>query len=148
MKESTFRERRRPATEKEDLLLQKIEEQAHTIESLTKRVEEYKVLVTNKDLKDAEKDYKDRLFKFIFGNPDNKRWTLSLTEYNEEKVMEKERQEGIREGARLKEAEVNERVAKDMIQEGGLPASLISKISKLSVDSVQTLAQSMGKVLP
>lgn len=31
-----------------------------------------------KDLDDAEKDYKDRLFKFIFGNPENKQWTLSL----------------------------------------------------------------------
>ena len=26
----------------------------------------------------TNKDYKDRLFKFIFGNPDNKEWTLSL----------------------------------------------------------------------
>ena len=62
----------------EDLLLQKVEEQAQTIESLTKRIEEYKILATNRDLKDVEKDYKDRLFKFIFGNPDNKQWTLSL----------------------------------------------------------------------
>ena len=30
------------------------------------------------DEKDAKKDYKDRLFKFIFGNPENKQWTLSL----------------------------------------------------------------------
>ena len=28
--------------------------------------------------KAAQKEYKDRLFKFIFGNPDNKQWTLSL----------------------------------------------------------------------
>ena len=26
----------------------------------------------------TNKNYKDRLFKFIFGNPDNKEWTLSL----------------------------------------------------------------------
>ena len=26
----------------------------------------------------ANKKYKDRLFKFIFGNPDKKEWTLSL----------------------------------------------------------------------
>ena len=26
----------------------------------------------------ANREYKDRLFKFIFGNPDNKEWTLSL----------------------------------------------------------------------
>jgi hypothetical protein len=28
--------------------------------------------------KDAKKDYKDRLFKFIFGNLENRKWTLSL----------------------------------------------------------------------
>ena len=26
----------------------------------------------------TNREYKDRLFKFIFGNPDNKQWTLSL----------------------------------------------------------------------
>ena len=26
----------------------------------------------------ANRQYKDRLFKFIFGNPENKEWTLSL----------------------------------------------------------------------
>ena len=26
----------------------------------------------------ANREYKDRLFKFIFGNPENKEWTLSL----------------------------------------------------------------------
>ena len=327
--------------DKENLLLQKIEEQAHTIESLTERIEEYKILVTNKDLKDAEKDYKDRLFKFIFGNPDNKQWTLSLynamngtsytnpediqfntigdavymrmkndmsfivafemdlwehqstfnpnmpmrffiyagrlyekyiatsdyyqyssilqpvprpkcvcfyngtreqpeeqvlklsdayeghgdievkvtmlninygknkklmeaceplreyawlvdkvrthqiekmdldaavdaaldemhddfviksflisnraevknmflTEYNEEKILEKERQEGIREGAKQKEAEIRKQVATDMIKEGGLSASFIAKISKLSVETVQNLAKSMDMVV-
>ena len=30
------------------------------------------------DLGSANREYKDRLFKFIFGNPDNKKWTLSL----------------------------------------------------------------------
>jgi len=28
--------------------------------------------------KDTNREYKDRLFKFIFGNPENKEWTLSL----------------------------------------------------------------------
>ena len=32
---------------------------------------------TNEE-KDTNREYKDRLFKFIFGNPDNKEWTLSL----------------------------------------------------------------------
>ena len=26
----------------------------------------------------VNREYKDRLFKFIFGNPDKKEWTLSL----------------------------------------------------------------------
>ena len=26
----------------------------------------------------TNREYKDRLFKFIFGNPENKEWTLSL----------------------------------------------------------------------
>ena len=26
----------------------------------------------------ANREYRDRLFKFIFGNPQNKEWTLSL----------------------------------------------------------------------
>jgi len=65
---------------------------------------------------------------------------MFLTEYNEEKVMEKEREEG----ARLKEAEVNERVATDLLKEGGQTISFISKISRLSEDSVRKLAQSLG----
>ena len=28
--------------------------------------------------KHTQEKYKDRLFKFIFGNPENKQWTLSL----------------------------------------------------------------------
>ena len=31
-----------------------------------------------KKKKDTNREYKDRLFKFIFGNPENKEWTLSL----------------------------------------------------------------------
>lgn len=30
------------------------------------------------DKNNVNREYKDRLFKFIFGNPDNKEWTLSL----------------------------------------------------------------------
>ena len=29
-------------------------------------------------LKEVNREYKDRVFKFIFGNPVNKEWTLSL----------------------------------------------------------------------
>ncbi len=62
----------------QEALLQKIEELQKRIMDLTKQNEAYRVLVENKDLKDAKRDYKDRLFKFIFGNPENKQWTLSL----------------------------------------------------------------------
>ena len=30
------------------------------------------------DNQGANREYKDRLFKFIFGNPEKKEWTLSL----------------------------------------------------------------------
>ncbi|MBR4345089.1 MAG: hypothetical protein IKP88_20685 [Lachnospiraceae bacterium] len=40
--------------------------------------ETYKTLVDEKRLKEANRETKDRLFKFIFGNPENKIWTLSL----------------------------------------------------------------------
>lgn len=62
----------------EEALLQKIAELEKTVSVLTKQNEEYKALAALKDLKDAKQDYKDRLFKFIFGNPENKQWTLSL----------------------------------------------------------------------
>ena len=62
----------------EEILRRKIEEMEETISGLTKQNEEYRNLINDNDLKDAKKDYKDRLFKFIFGNPENKQWTLSL----------------------------------------------------------------------
>ena len=62
----------------EEILRRKIEEMEKTISGLTKQNEEYRNLINDNDLKDAKKDYKDRLFKFIFGNPENKQWTLSL----------------------------------------------------------------------
>ena len=34
--------------------------------------------MSDKKNKDTNREYKDRLFKFIFGNPENKEWTLSL----------------------------------------------------------------------
>lgn len=54
-------------------LQQQIEELKKRNTLLEKQIEEYAL-----NRKDAKKDYKDRLFKFIFGNPENRRWTLSL----------------------------------------------------------------------
>ena len=84
---------------------------------------------------------------------------MFLTEYDEEKVKEKEREEGRREGiaegkregiaegkregAKLKDAEVNERVARDLLSEGMTSVSFISRISRLSEDAVRKLAKMM-----
>ena len=88
---------------------------------------------------------------------------MFLTEYDEEKVKEKEREEGrregiaegkrvgiaegkregIAEGAKLNEAEVNERVARDLLREGMTSVSFISRISRLSEDAVRKLAKMM-----
>ena len=66
--------------------------------------------------------------------------SMFLTEYNEEKVMEKERQEGIKEGTDKE----RERVAVDMIKEGGLSASFIARNNKLSEEAVRNLAKFHG----
>ena len=62
----------------EEILRRKIEEMEKILSDLTKQNEEYRILIKDNGLKDAKKDYKDRLFKFIFGNPENRQWTLSL----------------------------------------------------------------------
>ena len=53
------------------------------------------------------------------------------------------RQEGIQEGIQEGRNETNERVAKDMLKKN-LPISLIEEISKLSEDSIRSLAKSLG----
>lgn len=76
---------------------------------------------------------------------------MFLTEYNEEKVLEKERMEGVKEGIEKgieKGADQErERVATDLIKEGGMSVSFIARISKLSEDSVRNLAKSLGMVV-
>ena len=62
--------------------------------------------------------------------------SMFLTEYNEEKVMEKERQEGAK--------QERERMAVDMIKEGNFSVSIISRLSKLSEEAVRKLANTMG----
>ena len=69
---------------------------------------------------------------------------MFLTEYNEEKVLEKERQEARKEGINKGKKEKAIEVASDLIKEGGLSASFISRISKLSEDTVRNLAKSLG----
>ena len=65
---------------------------------------------------------------------------MLLTEYNEAQAMELFREEGRAEG-REKE---RERIATDMIREGDLSASFIARISRLSEEAVQKLANALG----
>ena len=67
---------------------------------------------------------------------------MFLTEYDKEREFELLRREERRET----EAEVNERVAKDMLKEGE-PIPKIIKYSKLSEAAIRKLARSIGVVL-
>ena len=58
-----------------DNLSESIEQKDKQIKSLRAENEKLKKLL-NKD--EVNVEYKDRLFKFIFGHPDNKQWTLEL----------------------------------------------------------------------
>ena len=64
---------------------------------------------------------------------------MFLTEYDKEREFELLR----REERRLTEAEVNERVAKDMLREK-LPLETIKRVSKLSEAAIRKLAKSIG----
>ena len=80
---------------------------------------------------------------------------MFLTEYDEKKILEQERQEGIEEGRREGRREghregrsegideTNERVAADMLREN-FPLQLIVKISKLSEDVIRAIAGNLG----
>ena len=72
---------------------------------------------------------------------------MLFTEYNEEKIMEKEHQEGYKEGHTEGVNLERERVAVDMIKEGNLSASFIARISLLSEDTVRKLANKIGILL-
>ena len=72
---------------------------------------------------------------------------MFLTEYNEEKVLEQERKEGIKEGIKegRKEGryERNLEMATDMLQDGE-PLEKIKKYSKLSEPAIRKLAEEAG----
>jgi predicted transposase YdaD len=61
---------------------------------------------------------------------------MFLTEYDEKKVLEMEREEGRLEG--------RAEVAADMIKEGGMSVAFIARMSKLSESDVRNLADSLG----
>ena len=68
---------------------------------------------------------------------------MFLTEYNEQKVLEKARMEGVKEGIEIGVDQERERIATVLIKEGGMPASFIARISKLSEETVRKLAESL-----
>ena len=69
---------------------------------------------------------------------------MFLTEYDEEKVMEKERQEGYWEEYREGYQERNIEIASDMLKAGGMSVSFIAQISRLSEEAVRKLASTLG----
>jgi len=73
---------------------------------------------------------------------------MFLTEYDEKKVLEMEREEGRLEGRKEERKERNNEVAADLIKEGGMSASFIARISKLSESDVRNLADSLGISVP
>jgi len=68
---------------------------------------------------------------------------MFLTEYNEEKVLEQERKEGIKEGRKEGRYERNLEMATDMLQDGE-PLEKIKKYSKLSEPAIRKLAEEAG----
>ena len=57
------------------LMQQTIDAMQKKIDNLNDKVVQYEKLL---GAKETNVEYKDRLFKFIFGNPDNRQWTLDL----------------------------------------------------------------------
>ena len=64
---------------------------------------------------------------------------MFLTEYDQEKVLEQERRDSLKQGI----AQTNERVAIDMLHDGE-PIAKIAKYSRLAEEAIRNLAQSMG----
>ena len=61
-----------------EILIQRITELTAQNTMLMKMADDFRHRLEDGELKDVKRDYKDRLFKFIFGNPEKKHWTLSL----------------------------------------------------------------------
>ena len=68
---------------------------------------------------------------------------MFLTEYNEEKIMEKERQEGYWEGYREGRQERNIEIASDMLKAGGMSVPFIAQISRLSEEDVLKIQEKL-----
>ena len=68
---------------------------------------------------------------------------MFLTEYNEEKIMEKERQEGYWEGYREGRQERNIEIASDMMKAGGMSVPFIAQISRLSEEDVLKIQEKL-----
>ncbi len=62
----------------EETLYEKLGKLEQTVSVLREQQRVYGVPAGFHERTDAQQEYKDRLFKFIFGNPQNRAWTLSL----------------------------------------------------------------------
>ena len=67
-----------PAQTALDVLAKIAAELEKSISAKDKQIEEYKILLKIHGLDDVSDKYKGKLFRFIFGSHENKRWTLSL----------------------------------------------------------------------
>ena len=72
---------------------------------------------------------------------------MFLTEYNEEKVLKQERDEGYDEGYDQGRFTRETEIAEDMLKEG-LSMDLVMKISKLQESKIREIANSIGITLP
>ena len=61
----------------EEIMLQQIRELRQTVTTLAEKGTD-PFSAENESGKLIQKEYKDRVFKFIFGNPENRQWALSL----------------------------------------------------------------------
>ena len=68
---------------------------------------------------------------------------MLLTEYNEEEIMERERQKARKEAAKQE----RERIVTRMLKKGGMSVSYISKMTDMPEEAVLHLAETLGIVL-
>ena len=119
---------------------------------LCKPLEEYSWLVdTVRRLQKIKNNLEEAVDEAISIMPDDfliKKFLLSnkvevkgmfLTEWDQEKVLEQERRDSIKQGIN----QTNQRVATDMLKKN-LPISLIEEISKLSEETIRKIANNLG----
>ena len=118
-----------------------LNEYAWLVESIRKHQNEEKNLEIAIDatLNEIPEDFLIR--SFLLSNKAEVKG-MFLTEYNQEKVLEQERREGITQGVE----QTNERIAKDMLIDGK-PLNEIKKYSRLAEDVIRNLAKTLNIIV-